>query len=209
MNKVDLTMYLVTDSTGLTCEQLCDTVEKACKGGVTLVQLREKNRTSREYLELAKAVKSVTDRYSVPLIIDDRADIALACGASGVHVGADDMPVAEVRKIVGKDMIVGATAKTVETALKAEADGADYLGTGAIFPTTTKVKTVLTDVSVLKEICSTVEIPVCAIGGLNYDNCDVLKNSGISGIAVVSAIMKSENPQNSAKMLKEKVLGLM
>ena len=132
-------------------------VEKACKGGVTLVQLREKNRTGREYLELAKAVKNVTDRYSVPLIIDDRADIALACGASGVHVGADDMPVAEVRKIVGKDMIVGATAKTVETALKAEADGADYLGTGAIFPTTTKVKTVLTDVSVLKEICHTVK----------------------------------------------------
>lgn len=209
MNKVDLTLYLVTDSTGLTAEQLCERVESACKGGATLVQLREKTCTTGEYLALARAVKAVTDRYDVPLIIDDRADVAMAVGAAGVHVGADDMPVAEVRRIVGGQMIVGATAKTVEKALQAQADGADYLGTGAIYPTTTKVKTVLTDVSVLKEICDSVDIPVCAIGGLNSENCYVLKDSGISGIAVVSAIMKSDDPETATRLLREKSLSLI
>lgn len=209
MNKVDLTLYLVTDSTGLFAAKLCERVESACKGGVTLVQLREKCRNTGEYIALAEAVKAVTDRYGVPLIIDDRLDVALAVNAAGVHVGAEDMPVALVRKTAGEKMIVGATAKTVEAALKAEADGADYLGTGAIFPTTTKVKTVLTDVSVLKEICHTVKIPVCAIGGLNYDNCGILADSGISGIAAVSAIMKNENPEEYSRKLKEKVITLI
>ena len=113
MNKVDLTVYLVTDSTNLTLEQLTQTVEKACKGGVTLVQLREKQRGGKEYLEYAKAVKAITDRYRIPLIIDDRADIALACDAAGVHVGSEDLPVADVRKLLGPEKIVGATAKTV------------------------------------------------------------------------------------------------
>ncbi|MBO5198423.1 MAG: thiamine phosphate synthase [Lachnospiraceae bacterium] len=204
MNKVDLTVYLVTDSTNLTLEQLTQTVEKACKGGVTLVQLREKQRGGKEYLEYAKAVKAITDRYRIPLIIDDRADIALACDAAGVHVGSEDLPVADVRKLLGPEKIVGATAKTVAAALKAEADGADYVGTGAIYPTTTKVKTVLTDVSVLKEICHTIRIPVCAIGGLNCDNCGILTGTGISGVAVVSAIMKSPNPEEAARKLKQK-----
>ncbi len=206
MKNLDLTLYLVTDSTNLTDEQFCEKIEAACRGGVTLVQLREKNRTTGEYLRLARLVKAVTDRYDVPLIIDDRADVALAAGAAGVHVGAEDMPIAYVRKIVGEKMIVGATAKTVETALSAERDGADYLGTGAIYPTTTKVKTVITPVSTLTEICRTVKIPVCAIGGLNIDNSDVLKGSGISGVAVVSAIMKSENPEKAAEMLKLKTV---
>ena len=204
MNKVDLTVYLVIDSTNLTLEQLTQTVEKACKGGVTLVQLREKQRGGKEYLEYAKAVKAITDRYRIPLIIDDRADIALACDAAGVHVGSEDLPVADVRKLLGPEKIVGATAKTVAAALKAEADGADYVGTGAIYPTTTKVKTVLTDVSVLKEICHTIHIPVCAIGGLNCDNCGILTGTGISGVAVVSAIMKSPNPEEAARKLKQK-----
>lgn len=208
MNNVDLTLYLVTDSTGLSTEELCERVDKACRGGATLVQLREKNRTTCEYIRLAEEVKTVTDRYGVPLIIDDRVDVALAVSAAGVHVGAEDMPVSTVRRIVGEKLIVGATAKTVEAALKAQSDGADYLGTGAIFPTATKVKTVLTDVSVLREICHTVKIPVCAIGGLNYDNCDILKDCGISGIAVVSAIMKSERPEKYTKKLKEKVMTL-
>lgn len=209
MKKLDLTLYFITDSTGVTVEKLLDTVDKACAGGATIVQLREKNRSGREYLELARAVKNVTDKYNVPLIIDDRADVALACGAAGVHVGSDDLPVSDARKIMGPDKIVGATAKTVERALQAQSDGADYLGVGAIFPTTTKVKTIITEVATLKEICGSVEIPVCAIGGLNLENCGVLSGSGISGVAVVSAIMKSSEPEESAQKLKEKVLTLI
>ncbi|MBQ8780244.1 MAG: thiamine phosphate synthase [Oscillospiraceae bacterium] len=207
--KPDLTLYFITDSTGITKEQLCRTVEEACKGGATLVQLREKNRSGREYLHLARLVKNVTDRYNVPLIIDDRADVALASGAAGVHVGSEDIPIADIRRFAPDGFIIGATAKTVEAALKAESDGADYIGTGAIFPTTTKVKTVITEVSVLKEICACVNIPVCAIGGLNSDNCGILKDSGISGMAVVSAIMKSSDPKTAAERLRDKITELL
>ena len=146
---LDVTLYLVTDSTYHTEESLLHTVEEACKGGVTLVQLREKNTGGREYLDKALKVKEITDRYHVPLIIDDRVDVALACDAAGVHVGSSDIPVAVARKLMGPDKIVGATAKTVEAAMKAYEDGADYLGVGAIYPTTTKVVTILTKVSTL------------------------------------------------------------
>lgn len=209
MKNIDYTLYFITDSTGRTDEEICSIVEKACEGGVRLVQLREKIKTGREYLETAIKVKRVTDRYNAVFIIDDRADIALACNADGVHLGRDDMPIAYARKIMGEDKIVGATAKTVEAALKAERDGADYLGTGAIYPTTTKVKTVLTDVSTLREITNSVNIPVCAIGGLNYSNCDILKDSGISGICVVSAIMKSTDPEGEARRLITKVKSII
>ena len=150
---LDVTLYLVTDSSYHTEESLLRTVEEACKGGGTLVQLREKNKGGREYLDKAFKVKKITDRYNVPLIIDDRVDVALACDAAGVHVGASDIPVAVARKLMGPDKIVGATAKTVEAAVKAYEDGADYLGVGAIYPTTTKVVTILTKVSTLKDIC--------------------------------------------------------
>ena len=153
---LDVTLYLVTDSSYHTEESLLRTVEEACKGGVTLVQLREKNKGGREYLDKAFKVKEITDRYNVPLIIDDRVDVALACDAAGVHVGASDIPVAVARKLMGPDKIVGATAKTVEAAVKAYEDGADYLGVGAIYPTTTKVVTILTKVSTLKDICEAV-----------------------------------------------------
>ena len=142
--KFDPTLYLVTDSTGRTDDDFLSILEKALTGGVTLVQLREKERGGGEYLRLARLTKAVCDRYRVPLIIDDRADIAMAADAAGVHVGQSDLPVCEARKLLGEDKIVGATAKTVEQAQKAYREGADYLGTGAIFPTTTKVKTVLT-----------------------------------------------------------------
>ncbi|MGN1114181.1 MAG: thiamine phosphate synthase [Oscillospiraceae bacterium] len=205
----DLTLYCITDSTDINCEQLCQRVDMACKGGATLIQLREKDRSTREYIYLADAVKTVTDKYKIPLIIDDRVDVALAVDAAGVHVGAEDMPVSLARKILGNDKIVGATAKTLETALNAEEEGASYLGTGAIYPTVTHVKTRITKVSTLKEICSAVDIPVCAIGGLNKRNCDVLKNTGLSGIAVVSAVMKAENPQKEAEILKNIALKLI
>ena len=187
----DPTLYFITDSTGLTQARLLEIVAEACQGGATLVQLREKNRSTRAYLELALAVKTVTDAYQVPLIIDDRVDIALASGAAGVHVGAEDMPVALARRLMGPDRIVGATAKTVERALQAQEEGADYLGVGAIYPT-------------LTEICQAVQVPVCAIGGLNPTNCDVLAGSGISGICAVSAIMKSEDPRQAASLLRQK-----
>ena len=201
MNNLNVSLYLVTDSTYHTEESFLRTVEDACKGGVTLVQLREKNTGGRDYLEKACKVREITDRYQIPLIIDDRVDVAMACGAAGVHVGASDLPVAEVRRLLGPDKIVGATAKTVEAARKAYQDGADYLGVGAIYPTTTKVTTVLTEVSTLSAICKAVPIPVGAIGGLNLSNLDILKGSGADGIAVVSAIMKAENPRKAAEEL--------
>lgn len=202
MNHLDLSLYLVTDSTYHTEESLLHTVEEACKGGVTLVQLREKNTGGRDYLKKACKIHEITDRYQIPLIIDDRVDVAMACGAAGVHVGASDLPVAEVRRLLGPDKIVGATAKTVEAAQKAYQDGADYLGVGAIYPTTTKVTTVLTKVSTLSAICKAVPIPVVAIGGLNLGNMDILKGSGANGIAVVSAIMKAEDPKKAAEELR-------
>ncbi|HIU76345.1 MAG TPA: thiamine phosphate synthase [Candidatus Pelethocola excrementipullorum] len=201
----DLTLYLVTDSTYHSVESLLKTVDEACQGGVTLIQLREKNAGGKEYLEKAIKVKEITDKYQVPLIIDDRVDVALACDAAGVHVGGSDLPVAIARRLMGPDKIVGATAKTVEAAKKAYEDGADYLGVGAIYPTSTKVVTVLTEVSVLENICQAVPIPAIAIGGLNGENMSVLKGTSIAGIAVVSAIMKAEHPKEASAELKQRV----
>ncbi len=203
--KFDISLYLVSDSTYHSEESFLKTIEEACKSGVTFLQLREKTDSGRKYLELALKVKQITDHYDIPLIIDDRIDIALAIDAGGVHVGANDIPVAYARKLLGKDKIVGATAKTVEHAIQAYKDGADYIGTGAIYPTTTKVVTVLTDVAVLNQICEAVPIPVVAIGGLNKDNIDILSNSPIDGIAVVSAIMKADNPAQATKELVAKI----
>lgn len=202
MKQFDSSLYFITDSTGFDeCEFLRRT-EQALKGGVTLVQLREKDKTTREYLYLAKKVHELTKKYKVPLIIDDRIDIAMAAEAEGVHLGQSDMPVNIARKILGDDVIIGATAKTVEQAEEAYRNGADYLGVGAIYPTTTKVKTVLTSTETLAEICRAVPIPVNAIGGLNKDNIDVLKGIDIAGICVVSAIMKADDPMEAARKLK-------
>ena len=158
MKKFDPCLYFITDSTGYTEEEFLYRVEQALQGGVTLLQLREKYKSTREYIELAAKVHEITKLYNVPLIIDDRIDVALAIGAEGVHVGADDMPVAIARKLMGDDRIVGATAKTVPWATEAYEQGADYLGVGAIYPTTTKVKTVLTSVDTLRDICNAVPI---------------------------------------------------
>ncbi len=203
MKNLDTTMYFITDSTNYSEDEFLYRVEEACKGEVTLVQLREKERTTREYIKLAEKVHEITMRYEIPLIIDDRIDVALAVDAEGVHVGQSDMPVSAARKIMGDDKIIGATAKTLPQAIEAYEQGADYLGVGAIYPTTTKVKTVLTSVETLKEIVQAVPIKVNAIGGLNKDNIHVLKDSGIDGICAVSAIMKADSPCNAAKELRE------
>ncbi len=195
-------LYFITDSTGLTEGEFLYRVEEACKGGVTLIQLREKDKTTREYISIAEKVHEITQRYDIPLIIDDRVDVALAINAEGVHVGQSDMPVDMARKLMGNDKIIGATTKTVSQAVEAYEKGADYLGVGAIYPTTTKVKTVLTSVDTLKEIVKAVPVKVNAIGGLNRDNIHVLKDSGNDGICDVSAIMKSVNPRTAAEELK-------
>lgn len=210
MRKFDSSLYFITDSTNYSEEEFLSRVEQALKGGVTLLQLREKEKSTREYIELAEKVHELAKRYNVPLIIDDRVDVALAIDAEGVHVGASDMPVATARKLMGKDKIVGATAKTVPWAKEAYEQGADYLGVGAIYPTTTKVKTVLTSTDTLRDICNAVTIPANAIGGLNKDNIDVLKGIPVAGICVVSAIMKAANPKMAAEELKAKAreLGL-
>ncbi|MBR3461635.1 MAG: thiamine phosphate synthase [Clostridiales bacterium] len=195
-------LYFITDSTGFEHDEFLRRVRSALEGGVTILQLREKNRTTREYIELAKEVHEITKEFGIPLIIDDRVDVMLASGCEGVHVGAEDMPVATARKLIGKDRILGATAKTVEAAVKAYEDGADYLGVGAIYPTTTKVKTVLTSTETLDAITKAVPIPVNAIGGLNRDNLGVLKGIDIAGICAVSAVMKADCPKTAAEGLK-------
>ena len=208
MKKFDPTLYFITDSTTVPEDRFLPVVEAACKGGATLIQLREKDKSTREYMDLAVATHEITARYGIPLIIDDRVDVALAIGAEGVHVGQSDMPVYLVRKLMGDDKIVGATAKTVPQALEAFEQGADYLGCGAIYPTTTHVKTVITPVETLKEVVKAVPIPVNAIGGLNKDNIFVLKGSGIAGVCAVSAIMKAADPEIAARELKQAFLDL-
>lgn len=209
MKNIDTTLYFITDSTSVPEERFLPTVEAACKGGATLIQLREKNKSTREYMDLALATHEITKRYGVPLIIDDRVDVALAIDAEGVHVGQTDMPVKIARQLMGPDKIVGATTKTVPQALEAYEQGADYLGGGAIYPTTTKVVTILTSVDTLKQIVKAVPIKVNAIGGLNKDNIGVLKGSGIAGICAVSAIMKAADPELATRELKQAFLNLV
>lgn len=198
MKKLNTVLYFITDSTNYDEEEFLFRVEEALKGGVSLLQLREKEKTTREYISLAEKVHKLTKKYNVPLIIDDRVDVALAIDAEGVHVGQSDMPVFLARKLMGDKKIVGATAKTVPAATQAYNQGADYLGVGAIYKTTTKVKTVITTTETLRDICKAVPIPVNAIGGLNKDNINVLKGIPVAGICVVSAIMKAESPKTAA-----------
>ncbi len=209
MKKFDTLLYFITDSTGMSEEEFLKKTEEAIKGGVTIVQLREKDKTTREYISIAQKVHEITKKYNIPLIIDDRVDVALAIDAEGVHLGQSDMKICMARKILGDNFIIGATAKTVEQAKEACDEGADYLGVGAIYPTTTKVKTVLTSSDMLDKICKAVDIPVNAIGGLNKDNIGILKGIDISGICAVSAIMKAENPKQTAEELKEELKKLM
>lgn len=208
MKKFDTSLYFITDSTGFTQAEFLRRTEAALQGGVTLLQLREKDKTTREYLDLAQKVHALTQTYQVPLIIDDRLDIAMAIDAEGVHLGQSDMPIHLARKMFGPDKIIGATAKTVPQALEAYEQGADYLGVGAIYPTTTKVKTVLTSTDTLRDICKAVPIPANAIGGLNKENIHVLSGIPIAGICVVSAIMKAADPKQAAIALKARAAEL-
>ncbi len=193
MNRESLKLYLVTNRYQDSLESFLEKVETACRSGVTIIQLREKNLTTNQYYQLAKQVKEITDAYQVPLIIDDRLDVCLAVDAAGLHIGDDELPVSVARKVLGPEKILGVTAKTVKRALEAETWGADYLGTGAIFPTTTKENAPITLISTLKTICQTVAIPVVAIGGLTSENIDQLIGTGIAGVAVVRDLMQAED----------------
>lgn len=193
MNRESLKLYLVTNRYQDSLENFLEKVETACRSGVTIIQLREKNLTTNQYYQLAKQVKEITDAYQVPLIIDDRLDVCLAVDAAGLHIGDDELPVSVARKVLGPEKILGVTAKTVKRALEAETSGADYLGTGAIFPTTTKENAPITLISTLKTICQTVAIPVVAIGGLTSENIDQLAETGIAGVAVVRDLMQAED----------------
>ena len=198
MNRESLKLYLVTNRYQDSLESFLEKVETACRSGVTIIQLREKNLTTNQYYQLAKQVKEITDAYQVPLIIDDRLDICLAVDAAGLHIGDDELPVSVARKVLGPEKILGVTAKTVKRALEAETSGADYLGTGAIFPTTTKENAPITLISTLKTICQTVAIPVVAIGGLTSENIDQLIGTGIAGVAVVRDLMQAEDIEAKA-----------
>ena len=205
MNREAIRLYLVTNRYQDSVESFLEKIETACRSGVTIVQLREKNLTTNQYYQLAKQVKEITDAYQVPLIIDDRLDVCLAVDAAGLHIGDDELPVSVARQVLGPEKILGVTAKTVERALEAEESGADYLGTGAIFPTTTKENAPITLISTLKTICQRVAIPVVAIGGLTSENIDQLIDTGIAGVAVVRDLMQAEDIEAKTKAFLTKL----
>ena len=200
MKNLDLSLYLVTDKSD-DVEKFLKTIEEAIKGGVSVVQIREKTADTLDFYNLALKVKEITEKHDVPLIINDRVDVALAVDAEGVHVGQSDMPCDVTRALVGPDKIVGVSAATIEEARKAESDGADYIGTGAVFPTATKDDATKITKKDLKEIVESINIPVVAIGGITLNNAHELNDTGIAGLSVVSAIMSSENPKKSSEEL--------
>ena len=205
MNREALRLYLVTNRYQDSLQSFLEKIETACRSGVTIVQLREKNLTTNQYYQLAKQVKEITDAYQVPLIIDDRLDVCLAVDAAGLHIGDDELPVSVARQVLGPDKILGVTAKTVKRALEAEEGGANYLGTGAIFPTTTKENAPITLISTLKTICQRVAIPVVAIGGLTSENIDQLIGTGIAGVAVVRDLMQAEDIETKTQAFLTKL----
>ncbi|MBE6051464.1 MAG: thiamine phosphate synthase [Clostridium sp.] len=199
-----LLLYAVTDRYWTTKEKtLISQVKDAIEGGITFLQLREKNLSYDEFLEEAKEIKKLTDKANIPFVINDNVEIAIKCNADGVHVGQSDMAAQDVRSLIGPDKILGVSAHTVEEAKLAEKNGADYLGVGAVFSTSTKKDATNLSVELLKKICDSVSIPVVAIGGITKDNLSELENSNINGVAVVSAIFAENNIVEATKKLKE------
>jgi thiamine-phosphate pyrophosphorylase len=195
-------LYAVTDRTWLGEQTLIEQVEETLKGGATFIQLREKDMTFEDFVEEAKAIKKLTDAYQVPFVINDNVEVAIAVDADGVHVGQDDMDAGELRKRIGNKLI-GVSADTVELAQKAEADGADYIGVGAIYSTATKTDADVVAFETIAEICKSVTIPVVAIGGLNETNIHTLKGTGVDGVALVSAIFAKEDIAKATRELRQ------
>lgn len=209
VKKEDMLLYGITDRSWLNGRTLSEVVKESLEGGVTILQIREKDIDEKNFLEEAKEIKKICEKFNVPLIINDNVAIAKMVDADGVHLGQDDMDIEEARKILGPRKIIGITAKSIVQAKEAQMKGADYLGSGAIYTSGTKQNAKRLTVEDLKAICASVEIPVVAIGGLTYDNIDVLKDSGISGIAVVSAIYASTDIKTDTIKLKEKTRNLI
>lgn len=203
--KLDMRVYAVTDRAWTGEKTLEEQLREALEAGVTLVQLREKDLEEGAFLEEAKQIKELTDAYGVPLIINDRVDIALACGAAGVHVGQEDLDAGTVRELLGPDQILGVTAKTVEQAERAEQAGADYLGSGAVFGSSTKKNAKPMTIEQLRQITSAVSIPVVAIGGIHAENIDQLAGTGIAGAAVVSGIFGARDIGAAVRSLRASV----
>ena len=201
-----LLLYAVTDRAWTGKQSLDEQVEEALQGGVTLVQLREKRLSKEQLIEEARRITALCHRYGVPLIVNDDYEAALAAGADGVHVGIEDTPVAAIRARAGKDFIIGATAKTVEQAQRAEREGADYLGVGAVFPSPTKQSAIRITNEQLREICASVAIPAVAIGGITSENVASLRGGGMAGIAVVSAIFGADNILAETRLLRERAI---
>lgn len=200
--KYDYTLYLVTDRSLMSTAALIEAVEQAILGGCTMIQLREKNISSLDFYRQSVEVKKVTEQYHVPFIINDRIDIAMAVNADGVHIGQSDIPAAIVRDLIGTDMLLGVSAASVKEAVQAANDGADYLGVGAMFPTGTKTDANYVSIEELKKIRHAVNLPIIAIGGINKSNIKLFHNTGINGLAVVSAIIAQPDIQKAAAEMK-------
>ena len=203
----DYTLYLVTDRQLMSCDSLTEAVEQAILGGCTMIQLREKELSSLEFYSQAVAVKQVTDKYHIPLIINDRIDIAMAVQATGVHIGQHDLPAAAVRKVIGENMLLGVSASSIAEAIQAQQDGADYLGVGAMFPTGTKTDADSVSMEELQKIRAAVSLPIVVIGGINKGNAGRFKPMGIDGLAVVSAIIAQSDIKAAAAELKDLFCG--
>lgn len=203
----DYTLYLVTDRQLMSCDSLTEAVEQAILGGCTMIHLREKELSSLEFYNQAVAVKQVTDKYHIPLIINDRIDIAMAVQATGVHIGQHDLPAAAVRKVIGENMLLGVSASSIAEAIQAQQDGADYLGVGAMFPTGTKTDADSVSMEELQKIRAAVSLPIVVIGGINKGNAGRFKPMGIDGLAVVSAIIAQSDIKAAAAELKDLFCG--
>ena len=202
-DKSSMLLYAVTDRAFAKKQTLYEQVNSAIKGGVTMLQLREKELSEAEFLKEAEKIKPLCRANDIPFIINDDVDVAVKCGADGVHIGQNDMAAEKVRQIIGDDMILGVSAQTPEQAVKAEEAGADYLGVGAVFPTSTKSDALSVSYETLKEICASVSIPVVAIGGICAENIKELSGSGIDGVALVSAIFGAEDIERECEILKK------
>ncbi|MEC2057427.1 thiamine phosphate synthase [Peribacillus psychrosaccharolyticus] len=200
-DKQSMLLYAVTDRMWIGERTLSEQVEEALKGGATFIQLREKTLEYDEFLKEAKQIKEVTDRYQIPFVINDYVKVAVNCGADGVHIGQDDLGIEDVRKLVGPDRIVGVSVQTVEQAIAAEKNGADYLGAGSMFSTSTKMDAEMVTFETLKEICEAVNIPVVAIGGINQSNILELSGTGVDGAAIISAIFAASDIKEASREL--------
>lgn len=200
-NAIDYTLYLCTDRGLMSSPTIEEAVEQAILGGTGVIQLREKDIDAKDFYEMAVSLKKITNQYRVPLIINDRVDVALACDADGVHIGQRDIPAALVRKIIGPDKLLGVSAATLEEAVQAVKDGADYLGIGAMYATNTKDDAEIVTIEELKRIRKAVDVPIVVIGGINMSTMENFKGYGIDGLAVVSAVMAAEDVQAAAHAL--------